>query len=180
MISGAIRAAFLSVVVQVSPAVAETLRLDGTELVTSQGETVAFDADLFGRGATIVSFTYTGCRSVCPTADLTMEFLAKGISDARLDVGLLTFTIDPITDQPETLERRRVDVGGAPNRTWITGDPRAVHRVVTAMGMEFQSVEEHPAFFLAIGRNGSPVYRILERDADPETLLQRAAAAAAN
>ena len=161
------------------PVLAEALQLDGTPLMSSDGRELRFSAELFEADATIVSFTFTGCESVCPVSDLVMEGLAMRVSASGREIGLLTFTIDPLGDNEDVLEMHRQGVGGAANRTWITGDPRNVWRVLDKLGMPAGGdLAEHPAFYLAVSRGGVSSLRINEEQASFEVLLKGAAVVA--
>jgi len=80
----------------------------------------------------IVSFFFTSCRSICPAtmhgmAKLQAEFDGQGIQGIRL----VSISVDPEHDTPETLRAYGKDLGVKPERwTLLTGDPVTVRTVV--------------------------------------------------
>lgn len=165
-----------------TPAVAQELELDGTPLIAATGEKVAFGPDLFAAPATVISFTFTGCRSICPVSDLVMDQLAKVSAEAGFDVALITITLDPLNDTPEVLAAHREAAGLSHlwRWRWLTGEARNVWSVLDRLGMRFSTLDDHASFFLVIGRNGAVTQRLPEQRATAQTLLVAARVVAAS
>lgn len=166
-------AAALLVLMACGAAGAASVTIPDDELLDQDSTPVAADAALGGENVTVVSFTYTGCRSICPVSDLIMSALDRMPGDFRI----ATLTIDPIGDTPETLARHAEALGASPRWRFYSGDPGKVLDVVSALGMDPRSLTDHPSFFLVIGPGMRSVTR-LEISASSDDLRRAIAAAA--
>jgi len=133
--------------------------------------TDAIDA-VSGDEVTVVSFTFTGCRSICPVSDLIMSAVDRSPGEFRI----ATLTIDPIGDTPETLAKHAQDLGASARWHFYSGDPRNVLDVTASLGMDAPSLADHPTFFLVIGPGMRSVTR-LEISAGPDDIRRAIAAA---
>ena len=152
------------------------VRIAERTLFDTEGRPVRFGGGAVGGGAVaILSFTYTGCTTICPVADLVMNGV-EGLLAARGrdDLRLLTLTIDPFNDTPDRLAARVAEVGSGPGRMWLTGEPGAVFSVLDGLGLRYGRLEAHDTFFLVVDRRGRRVLRVLAEQADPELLLRLA------
>lgn len=127
---------------------------------------------LSGDQVTVVSFTFTGCRSICPVSDLIMSAVDRMPGDFRM----ATLTIDPVGDTPDTLAKHAQDLGASGRWRFYTGDPRDVLDVVASLGMDARSLSDHPLFFLVVGPNMKSVTR-LESSASSDDMRRAIAAA---
>lgn len=89
-------------------------------------------AELKGK-ATVVSFFFTRCPSICPV----LMHAVKGVQDqigasGERGVRLLSVTVDPEYDTPERLRDYGKELGVDPAR-WVllTGDPAEIRRLAT-------------------------------------------------
>lgn len=164
-----------------SAALAGGIDLDGTPLVTSEGEEVRFSSELFSAPATVLSFTFSGCRSSCPVSDVVMSQIAEKVQAQSLDLALVTVTIDPLNDTPDVLIRHRDKYGFPATQTWrwLTGHPDDIANVLQRLGMTAGPLDDHPSFFLVVGRGGVSAESLLEETATPETIIETAQAMAA-
>jgi protein SCO1 len=88
-------------------------------------------ADMKGQ-VYIVSFFFTSCRSICPAIMHGMTRLQEGFEQRGIKgIHLVSITVDPEHDRPETLRSYGKDLGVIPARwTLLTGDAAAIRRVV--------------------------------------------------
>ena len=169
----ALAAAAMFVMLACDAAGAAGIAIPDEQLLDQDSTAVAAGAALSGKSVTVVSFTYTGCRSICPVADLVMSALDRAPGDFRI----ATLTIDPIGDTPEVLARHAEALGASPRWRFYTGDPEKVLDVVSALGMDPRSLTDHPSFFLVIGPAMHSVTR-LEISASSADIRRAVAAAA--
>lgn len=134
---------------------------------------VRLGRDLLGIGPVIVSFTYTGCQSVCPISDVVMNAV-EDILVRRGDatIKLATLTIDPFNDTPEVLRARAAELGSGPRRRWLTGPPDDIFPVLDSLGVRFGRLEAHESFFLLVGGRGRRAIRVGIEQADAEALIR--------
>jgi protein SCO1 len=132
-------------------------RIIDRPLLDAQGRRYRFLSDLVGSGPAILSFTFTGCRALCPPTDLIMDRVAIRLRDTgRTQVRLLTLTLDPLTDTPERLRSERAEVFDT-SRVFLTGAPDDVYAVLDALGVESGADQQHDTLVLLIDRSGTRV-----------------------
>jgi protein SCO1/2 len=80
------------------------------------------------RGKTwAAAFVFTRCPSICPRVTRVMRELQVQAKDAKVDLRLVSFSVDPDNDTPEVLRRYATEYG-ADLATWsfVTGDSKTV------------------------------------------------------
>lgn len=80
------------------------------------------------RGKTwAAAFVFTRCPSACPRVTRVMRQIQTQAAARRVDLRLVSFSIDPDNDTPEVLRRYAADYG-ADLATWsfVTGDAKAI------------------------------------------------------
>ncbi|MGB8818482.1 MAG: SCO family protein [Rhizobiaceae bacterium] len=174
-------AAMLAALFWAGPAGAAVFDFNGAELTTDTGEAVRFSPGLFAAPVTIVSFTFTGCTSVCPTASLVMNEVKQLAGKADMEIGLVTFTLDPLNDVPEVLaaHRRETGISTDPAWKWITGKPSDLIGVVERLGVKWGALDQHPSFFLLVSKDGAQSQTLWELETTGPALIDAAKAMAA-
>jgi len=73
------------------------------------------------------AFVFTRCPSVCPRVTKVMREVQVRAKDAKVDLRLVSFSVDPDNDTPEVLRRYATEYG-ADLATWsfVTGDSKSV------------------------------------------------------
>jgi protein SCO1/2 len=149
-----------------------SIKLRSDQLTASDGRPVSLPALVRSSRRTILSFTYSGCSTVCPVSDVIMAQVEK-LTRKRpaADVRLVTITIDPANDTPHKLARHAARLGSDPRRIWLTGDFVSVRSVLDGLGMQFGSLDEHGSFFLLIAPRSNKVLR-MRGQPSPQRLVQ--------
>jgi len=107
-------------------------------LTTQDGKNFR-DSELKGK-VVLVGFIFTTCNGTCPATTHRMASIQQELKRRGLDkdgrVQLLSISLDPARDNPETLKRymRLYDVGPS-NWTFVSGTPADVNQVIAAWGM---------------------------------------------
>lgn len=152
---------------EIQPRVARVL---DRPLVTSHGKPVRFLTDVVAPRPVLVSFTFTGCVQLCPPSDAIMDMVAERLEDAgRKDIRLVTLTLDPLTDTPQTLHRKRAEVMHA-DRLFLSGKPNDVWAVLEGLGVQPGPNQDHEIQFLLIDSGGRRVTAFFGLP-DPEALF---------
>lgn len=116
-------------------------------LLDHQGRSFNSD-DLRGR-VWVANFIFTRCRGVCPALTEQMRVFATRCNAAK-QARLVSFSVDPEHDDPETLQRYARERGALqPHWTFVTGERRALYTLVTegfrlAVGAEEGRAAEEP------------------------------------
>jgi protein SCO1/2 len=100
------------------------------ELVATSGERT-LRSDLVGRPA-ILDFIFTTCAGPCPVLSANMARLQGDL--AGTDVRLVSVTVDPETDDVETLGAYAKRFGADPRRwLFLTGDEDQIQRLIVSV-----------------------------------------------
>lgn len=90
------------------------------EYTTQNGETFGLN-DLKGQWW-LASFVYTNCKTVCPVMTKNMAKLQQELKENKLDIQIVSFSVDPEFDTPEVLKQYAKDYGvDFSNWTFLTG-----------------------------------------------------------
>lgn len=132
------------------------LTLYDVELVNQDDEAVMFVSDVVGDSIVVMDFIYTTCTTVCPVQTALLVALQDKLG-ARVgdDVHLVSLSVDPTTDTPARLRAFAAKHGSGPGWTWLTGQKRALDKVLTGLGAYTEDYTQHPAMVLiGDGRSG--------------------------
>jgi protein SCO1 len=115
--------------------------IEDFSLTECHGQTVT-RADLLGK-PWLACFIFTHCLGPCPVVSEQMEILQDRLK--RLDVRLVSITVDPDRDTPEVLrayaERHHAD----PERWWfLTGDKDVINRLIRRSFKQLVEKETNP------------------------------------
>lgn len=125
----------------------------------------------------IVTFVSAHCTDACPLINAQFAAAAQRIQHDRLAARLLTITLDPEHDSPQTMRElaRRFD---ADPRHWLVagGSRSEVHAVMRAFGVisiegKHGSDDHHTTFIYAIGPNGELAQTLLASSATQDEIL---------
>lgn len=131
-------------------------RLPSVALSDHRGQPIDVAGELTApAGITVLAFSFTGCVSICPPAEMEMQIL-----DARLPDGarLITLTLDPMTDTVERLAARAAERSASERWRFVTGDHRLIYDLLDRLDVRFGSLNDHPPV-LFVGVRGR-VYRM--------------------
>ena len=97
----------------------------------------------------VIGFIYTSCTTVCPVVSALFSQVQQKLAERLGDeVGLLSLTLDPVTDTPQRLHAYSARYGASPDWLWLTGDKATVDEVLTGLGAYTANFEDHPAMML--------------------------------
>jgi protein SCO1 len=105
------------------------------EVITQDGERVAFYDDLIKGKRVVVSFIYTSCKDLCPINTARLAQVAEMLGDeVGRDVFFISISVDPQTDTPERLRAFKDAFYDRPGWTFITGDPEELREIGSSLG----------------------------------------------
>ena len=79
----------------------------------------------------VAGFVFTSCPSSCPAVTRAMSDLADRFARTKVDVKMVSFTVDPERDTPEVLARYASTVGADPDQwRFVTGEPDTILKLV--------------------------------------------------
>lgn len=90
----------------------------------------------------IANFIFTRCPTICPMFTAKMADVQTRVKADKLDVHLVSFSVDPAFDSPAVLAAYAKEHGADPATwTFLTGDPEAIRNaIVTGLKVAAQPV----------------------------------------
>jgi len=128
--------------------------LTDTIMVDQNGRSHRFYSDLIAGRVVIINIIYTGCRSSCPIIMGRLLELQDLLGPKRSDVSILSISVDPVLDTPQTLRAYADGLGAGPGWYFLTGEKDAVETVLRRLGNRASKPEDHDDV-LVIGNDAS-------------------------
>jgi protein SCO1 len=120
---------------------ASPLSTTDIEVLDQDGKRLKFYADLVRGRTVIISFMFTGCKTVCPPQTAIMTDVRAKLNAAEYplkDVLLISLTVDPLGDGPIELKRfaKKFEISPAIQKGWVflTGDPTQLSLLLKSLG----------------------------------------------
>lgn len=142
-------------------------------VVDQDGVKRRFYSDLIKDKVVILSFFFTSCPTMCPVMNNTLGKLQTTLGD-RLgkDVFIVTVTKDPATDTPARLKTWGKSLHMKPGWTMITGDVKAIGKIVQDFTGDTLGQDMHNTIFL-VGNDKTGSWTDLSGYASPADLCQQ-------
>jgi cytochrome oxidase Cu insertion factor (SCO1/SenC/PrrC family) len=125
----------------------------------------------------IVTFVSAHCTDACPLINAQFAQAAQRIERDRLAARLLTITLDPEHDSPQTMRELARRFNADPRHWLVAGGSRAdVHAVMRAFGVisiegKRESDDRHTTFVYAIDPSGALAQTLLANTATQDDIL---------
>jgi len=119
-------------------------RIPRTTLVRDDGQKVDIGAELDRQGPIYLNFVYTSCGSVCPVLSQTFSVLADRLGPERMQVRMISLSIDPEYDTPPRLAAYRQQFGADATWRFYTGSLEASAAMQKAFGVLSRDKMNHP------------------------------------
>ncbi len=129
----------------------DRISLPASRLVDETGRPVDLARDLIGGRVAAIQFIFTRCATTCPILANQFDGLRARLGDGiGRDYALVSITVDPEYDRPDTLKEwgRRHGVG----RGWslLTGAKTEVDRLLTGLGISAADPRNHQSRVLVV------------------------------
>ena len=150
-----------------------TVRLHDVPLLDQDGRNVRFRTDAIGDRIVVIDTFFTTCGLICPILGAIFSDVQEQLGD-RLDreVRLISITVDPATDIPPRLKKYAEQWEARQGWLFLTGEKKAVDRVLEGIGMYTPDFANHPsAILVGDGRDGK--WTRFNGFASPEQLKSR-------
>lgn len=152
------------------PALAQTeMRFVDAPVTDSDGKTYRFARDIVAARPLILSFTYTGCQTLCPSMDITMDEVTRRLQGDAHKPTIATLTLDPLNDTPQVLAARAAAM--AEGRVWLSGAPGAVYAILDGLNIVLGRLEDHDLKVFIVADGGRRV-ETLSGLASPDDILK--------
>jgi protein SCO1/2 len=114
-----------------------------TVLVDQNGRSHRFYSDLIAGRIVIMNIIFTGCRSSCPIIMGRLVELQDLLGPKRSDVSILSISVDPVLDTPQTLHAYADSLQAKDGWYFLTGEKAAVDTVLGRLGNGSSTPEDH-------------------------------------
>ena len=128
-------------------------------LVDQDGKELRLYSDLMKDKVVIVNSMFTSCNSVCPPMTLNLQRIQEWLGD-RLgkDVVILSFSVDPTTDTPQTLKAFAQKYKARPGWHFLTGKRENLELAMRKLGLYVDARDDHYTVML-IGNNRTNLWK---------------------
>ncbi len=127
----------------------DALNIPDVPLVDQDGKPVRFYTDLVKDRVVAVNFVFTTCTTICPPMGANFAKLQKILSSRPgRQVQLISVSVDPGIDTPESLKAWRAKFGAGPGWTLVTGDRNQVTRLLKSLGVYTANISDHSPLVL--------------------------------
>ncbi len=135
---------------------AAEVTLFDTGLLNQDGASLRFASEVVGDRLVVMNFIYTTCTTICPVLTALFGQLQERLGE-RLgrEVFLVSMSVDPSRDTPPRLKAYAQKHGIRDGWSLLTGQKRAMDRVLEGLGAYTPDFTQHPAMILVgDGRSG--------------------------
>jgi len=144
-------------------------RIPRTILVRDDGVKVDIATELARDGPVYLNFIYTSCGTVCPVLSQTMAVLRDRLGPDRVNVRMISLSIDPEYDTPPRLAAYRQQFAADAAWRFYTGTIEASAAVQKAFGVLSRDKMNHPVATFFRSQPDQPWVR-MDGFASPEQL----------
>lgn len=134
--------------------------LPDVPLVTAQGRGVRLLDVMAADGPLVMNFIFTSCTTTCPVMNQAMSGLPERLGTASSRLRLLSVSVDPRHDTPETLRAYAERYRTRAPWHFLTGQPGDIETVRTAFGHDARHLEQGEPLILLRPARGEPWLRI--------------------
>lgn len=141
-------------------------------LIDQDGKELKLYSDLMKGKVVIVNSMFTSCNSVCPPMTMNLQRIQDWLGD-RLgkDVVILSFSVDPATDSPQTLKAFANKYNAKPGWHFLTGKKENLEFAIRKLGLYVESRDDHYTLML-IGNDRTNLWKKALGMARPEALIE--------
>ena len=128
-------------------------------LIDQDGKELRLYNDLIKDKVVIINSMFTSCNSVCPPMTMNLQRIQDWLGD-RLgkEVVILSFSVDPATDTPQTLKAFANKYNARPGWHFLTGKKENLDFAIRKLGLYAAKREDHYTVML-IGNDRTNLWK---------------------
>src|SRR3984893_11055535 len=164
---------FVSAAADDSNSVSPAERYFGDVLLTNQdGKQLRLYTDILKGNVVIINSFYSTCSGVCRVTIPVFKQLQDSLGErVGKDVRLVSITVDPKNDTPETLRQYAAGVGAKPGWDFLTGDKQTLDQILYKLGLYAEAKEDHSNVFI-VGNEPTGLWKKVLGIAPPYEILR--------
>jgi protein SCO1 len=141
-------------------------------LINQEGKSLRLYTDILKGNVVIINSFYSTCSGVCRVTIPVFKQLQESLGErVGKDVRLVSITVDPQNDTPETLKQYAAGVGAKPGWEFLTGDKQTVDDVLYKFGLYADAKEDHSNVFI-VGNEPTGLWKKVLGIAPPYEILR--------
>jgi len=149
----------------------ETLRIPNVPVIDTAYHTEGFISRFAKTETVVISLTYTGCETLCPISNVILQQLDRTLTVDNIPaVQIVTLSIDPEQDTPDTLRATAERLDSSERWTWLTATPQHGRMLLNSLDVDVSALEEHDPVFLVGNLSTGRFIRVVGMP-DPEQLI---------
>jgi len=118
-------------------------KIPNTRLKDQNGKQLNFYDDLIKGKTVAINFIFTTCTASCPPLTATFRKVQQTAAERKLDVKLISISVDPVVDTPERLRAFAEKFKVEPGWTFVTGDKGDIDSLLQALGAGITNKNDH-------------------------------------
>lgn len=118
-------------------------RFPETSVLDQNGQRLSFYSDLIKGRTVAINFIFTTCTTICPILAANFRTVQRELGEANSSIRLISVSVDPENDTPESLKHFADRYHAGPNWTLVTGEKAAIDSLLGALGLPVRNKIEH-------------------------------------
>lgn len=152
-------------------------RIADVPVVTQDERALHFYRDLVQHRLVAINFVFTGCSTVCPLMAARFAALQKQIDAERIPAHLISISLDPANDTPQSLGSWSHKFGATPGWTLVTGEKADIDALTASLGASTADFAAHAPLIVIIDDRKPGAWQRLDGLAEPSVIAQALRAA---
>src|SRR5215213_3147380 len=120
-----------------------SLKIPNARIYDQDGKQLDFYTDLIKGKTVAINFIFTTCTASCPPLTATFRKVQQTAAERKLDVKLISISVDPVVDTPERLRAFAEKFKVEPGWTFVTGDKGDIDSLLQALGAGITNKNDH-------------------------------------
>lgn len=156
-----------------TPASAAAKYFPNLVLYTQDNKPVHFYDDVLKGKVVVINFFFTTCTGICPPMTINLARVQAALGEhVGKDVTLISITVDPETDKPETLKQYADRFKAKPGWYFLTGEKKKVDWVLYKLGGYVEDKNAHNSI-LIVGNEATGEWMKMYALAKPSEIADR-------
>jgi protein SCO1/2 len=152
-------------------------KIPNTRIYDQNGKQLNFYDDLINGKTVAINFVFTTCTASCPPLTATFRRVQQIAAERKLDIQLVSISVDPVVDTPERLRAFAEKFKVQPGWTFVTGDKGGIDSLLQALGAGITNKNDHTPMIM-IGNDAADYWTRAYGLSSPSTLVDLLADAA--
>ena len=123
-------------------------KIPNTRILDQNGKQLNFYNDLIKGRTVAINFIFTTCTTICPPLTATFRKVQQTAAERKLDVTLISVSVDPAVDTPERLRDFADKFKVGSGWTFVTGEKSEMDSLLQALGVAVANKNDHTPMIL--------------------------------